>query len=258
MKIELDDSAGKQVYLNLSARPDSVTARDRSGLELGTVMQESGNGTLIYVTVPDDYVEIEIDSSSFTGKNGSLWDFYLGIGASEESGPFTASLSLPAGAVLKTTNGAVQGSGDSLLITWSAEGMNESQKANLRAGYEMKEAGNGDTSGLTILGILAAIAVVAGAYLLGIRRAPQNYQAPANDRKLEAHPVFLTLDETDREIIREIRQKGKTTQAKIYMDTHIPKATLSRRLASLEGRGIIKKSQKGSRNLVTITDIFEK
>ena len=66
------------------------------------------------------------------------------------------------------------------------------------------------------------------------------------------------MDETDKEIVREIsRQGGRTTQAHLYLHTHVPKATLSRRLVSLENKGIIQKSQKGNRNLVTLASILK-
>jgi uncharacterized membrane protein len=93
-------------------------------------------------------------------------------------------------------------------------------------------------------------------------KQPENLEAmrqPQEDKlaKLELHTVFKTLEENEKEIIRELmRQGGKTTQAHLYLYTHIPKATLSRRLASLESKGIIISSQKGVRKLISLTDVF--
>ena len=92
--------------------------------------------------------------------------------------------------------------------------------------------------------------------IIDIDKAPR---ADAKLARLESNDIFKTLDETDKELLREImRQGGKTTQAQLNLNTHIPKATLSRRLDSLEGRGLIQKSQKGIRNLVSLSDVLMK
>ncbi|MEW6036340.1 MAG: winged helix-turn-helix transcriptional regulator [Candidatus Micrarchaeota archaeon] len=246
------DSEGRRVFLNLSGPVDSIVVKDRSGLILEHQLVQEGNSTLVYATVPVDYIEFEVVSDSFTAKDGSLWDFELAFGTSERVGSFVANVSLPPGAVLKSANGAVQGGGDSLLISWKGS-MEAGQRARLKAAYELAQS----SSELEITTVAAFAAVLLAAYML-IRARAQSMKAKSaasapQMAPLESDPVFRSLDETDKEIIRLLhREGGRTTQARLYLDTHLPKATLSRRLASLEGRGLIQRSQKGNRKLVSL------
>ena len=83
--------------------------------------------------------------------------------------------------------------------------------------------------------------------------------AATAENKFETNPVFLTLDDTEKQIIREIvKAGGTTTQAQLNLNTHIPKVTLSGKLVSLENKGIVLKTQKGIRNLVSLTDTVKK
>ncbi len=255
---EFTGSEGKTVFLNLSGPVSEVTVKDRSGLVLDSTVREAGNYTLIYADVPVDFLEFRIVSSSFTAKAGPEWDFDLSLGSSENISDFNASISLPKGAVLKSTNGAVTG-GESLLIGWKAGSIDTSHKAHLRAGYELSALPPIDPfyiAGIAVIGIVLAYALARFSRKKPAAGRPA--EAPVPD-SLESNSVFKTLDETDREIVREIsRSGGKTTQSRLYLQTHVPKATLSRRMASLENRGLIRRSRKGNRNLVTLTDILGK
>jgi len=259
IKAYLPDAQGKEVYLNLSGTAESVIVKDRTGLELQSRMVQEGNSTAVYATVPFDYLQFEMVSDSFTTKQGSLWNLDFSLGTSEDISELNSSLSLPKGAILKSTNGAVQGSGDSLVILWNAQNLDPAHKAHFKASYELTP--QDDSSLLVWLGLIAALAYVAIAYFRKRRRqppVPPQGHGPEKQSTLESNDVFKTLDETDKEIIREIHaQKGKTTQAHLYLHTHVPKATLSRRLASLESRCLIRKSQKGNRNLITLADLFK-
>jgi uncharacterized membrane protein len=260
-KAEFNNSAS--AFINLSGPVDDVTVKDRSGLILEPEITVQEGRTIILSSVPFDYLEFIVISDSFTAKNGSTWDFDAGMAFSENITAFNASISLPKGAILKSTNGAVQESGDSLLISWKTDSISAGQIARLRASYELPAAKEADN---TIFVIAAAFVLILAIYFIAGRQKPSS--APEKSGKpggsgpeeaLESNPVFKTLDETDKEIIREIkREKGKTTQASIYLNTHVPKATLSRRLDSLENRGLIRKTQKGNRNLITLTDVLEK
>ena len=258
------------MYLNLSEPIKSVIVRDRSGLKLNSSIETQSNNTLIYITAPVDYLRLEITSDSFTTKEGSLWNFDFSLGMSENISNLSASLSPPKGSILKSTNGAVQGAGDSLLITWKAINITPGEKIRLKAEYELgvvypstvtqPATKNESRFPILIAALVLIILILAVAYILKSRKQPVLVQKEIGGfEKLESSNVFKTLDETDKEIVREIfRQKGKTTQSHIYLHTHIPKATLSRRLVSLTNKGMIQKSQKGHRNLVTLTDIFKK
>jgi len=242
---ELSDSQGKQIYLNLSHDVDSVVVKDRSGLQLESTVKQVGNYTLIYATVPTDYVEFDISSDSFTSKVGSDWLFDLGISSSEDVGVFNATIAFPDGTALRSTNGMVENDANSLSVTWSGTNMSRGDRAHIQAGYSVSEASD---SMLPFL-VLGAVAVILLAVFSYTR---SKHIPPAPAPPLESS-LFKALDETDKEIIREISaQKGRTTQAHLFLNTHIPKATLSRHLASLENRGLIARSQKGNRNLVTL------
>jgi len=252
---EFTDSEGKAVYLNVSGTPKSIVVKDKTSLVIDHQVKNFGNHTLIYATVPLDYLKFEIISDSFTRKEGPLWDFEMILGSSQNM-TFNGSIALPKGTVLKTTNGAVT-AGEALIISWAASNVDPQHNVRLKAGYEIEPL-PADYS----LIIFAAASIVFLAVILAyfIRSRPKEaMQAPSEmQTELESNKVFKTLDELDKEIIFEIsRNKGKTSQAALYLNTHIPKATLSRRISSLESRGIIQKSQKGNRNLITLTDILK-
>ncbi len=254
-----DNSPGREVVLNITG-PSVVVVRDRSGLVLPSRAVDSGGFTLVYATVPVDYLEYEITSDSFTGKSGGSWQFDLVIGSSENISAFNASIQLPPGSVVKSTNGAVSQDGGSLGIGWSGASLDPSKRIHLRAGYEV-ESGQWQPDP-AIAALVVAVLLVLAYFAMRLRpRKEGTPPAPVAQKPgiLEENGVFKTLDETDKEIIREIYgQGGRTTQAHIYTHTHVPKATLSRRLASLENRGIIRKSQKGNRNLVSLTELVVK
>ncbi|MFZ5500666.1 MAG: helix-turn-helix transcriptional regulator, partial [Candidatus Micrarchaeota archaeon] len=256
-------SAGQVVLLNLTGHHDDVLVSDRSGLIIEHGLEYSGDNTLITAKVPVDYLSFDISSDSLTMKEGSDWTFDLGISASQDIDAFSASLSLPKGAVLRSTNGAVQSGSDSLLISWHAEDIPENSRARMKAGYTISALEEQPDYMVLLSGGLA-ILVVIGALLVFLSRKkaadvrPAQPAEPAPRPSLEENKVFLTLSATDKEIVREIASRGgKTTQSTLNLNTHIPKATLSRRLSSLENRGILRRSQKGTRNLVSLTDIMQ-
>ncbi len=252
IKAEFSDSMEKQIHLNLSAPVDTIIVKDKTGLELGYDVEQAGGNTIISAAVPYDYLQFELWSDSLTTKTGSLWEYNFGLSASEDISSLSATISLPKGVVLKSTNGAVQAE-EALMISWSAEGVDTSHRAGMRASYELTPADEG--SSLLIILAVMAVVVVAALYYFKSRKPAE---APEKTGRFESHSLFKTLDENDKEVVREIfRQGGKTTQSHLYLHTHIPKATLSRRIVSLENRGILKKSQKGNRNLITLTDVFE-
>jgi uncharacterized membrane protein len=261
--VSLPDAAGRELVLNLTG-PSAVVVRDRSGLVLPATVEDSGNYTIVRAAVPVDYLEYDITSDAFTAKSGDSWSFDFVMGASENLSSFGSSIQFPPGAVIRSTNGAVQQDEGTLSIHWTGSGLDPSKRIHLKSGYEVPpESVQQDP--IVFMLVLAAFLVLA--YLM-VRFRPKREPLSAKPLLesiraapplIEENSVFKTLDETDKEILREISaQNGKTTQAHLYTHTHVPKATLSRRLASLENRGIIRKSHKGNRNLVTLTDIVMK
>ncbi len=259
------DAIDKEVTLCFSGELSNILVTDKSGFQIPFSIHQSNGFNCISFIVPYDYARISFESDDFTSKNGSLWDFHMRAFASENISSFNSQLTLPSGSTLQKTNGAVSSAGDSLKISWESQNINASQKLYLAAAYEITRV---EGSNIQIVLAATIIVVAAAAYFFYLRKRRAKTEpkplgteikkaVEAKESKteewLERNEVFRTLDEVDKEIVREIgRQNGKTTQAKIYLNTHIPKATLSRRLASLENRGIIKKSQKGNRNLITL------
>lgn len=257
-EIDFVDSADKQVSFCFSGNFFDAKVYDRSGLLLASNFDFEGNFTCIYFTVPEDYVKMYFDSYEFTLKDGSVWAFDMRIYSSEDIDSFYSSVLLPRSSVLTKTNGAVESSGDSLLVSWNAENITASKKIYITAGYRIVP--NEDFGGIFLFVIFIAVVIVSylsyrKKYMPESKPEPETPKSkkPKAEEWLESNEVFKTLDEVDKEIVREIaKQKGRTTQAKIYLNTHIAKATLSRRLNSLENREIIEKSQKGNRNLISL------
>lgn len=258
--------AGTQECISLSGAPDSVVVTDRSGLSLNYTLEKSGNMSVICASVPADHLNFALTSSALTSKEGGLWDFDMGLMLSDNVSAMNITLTLPQGAMLKATNGAVQEEGGMLQVVWSPQEVITGQRVHIKAQYQVRSIPT--EAGALLAPALVILVVVVAAYLLlrNRRESPAAGPAPKAQEKpgvviprLESNDVFRTLDETDKELVREIlRQGGKTTQAQLYLNTHVPKATLSRRMASLESRGLILRSQKGNRNLVSLSDVLGK
>jgi len=260
---DFSGSAGSEVMLNLSGDYDSVSVRDGSGLVLPARIENGGGSTLIFATVPVDRLEYALGSNSLSAKQGSVWSIDLSIGASENISSLAASLSLPEGAEVKGTNGAVRGSGDSVETFWSAQNIDTAHVARFRVSYATPAPADESGPDYPIMAAGGALAALVIAFLFFSLRKKKGQIAKAPPVPIAAPPpappiahsgnVIDSLDETDREIVREIISRGgKTTQAQLYLNLHIPKATLSRRMASLENRGLLIRSQKGNRKLVSI------
>lgn len=267
IKSEFSDYSGQKVYLNLSGPVESVTVNDRSGFVLDSSTQKQGNNTIISVTVPSDYLEFEIVTDSLTTKSGSLWNFNLDLGSSYNVSAISASLTLPKGALIKSSNGAVGGSADSLSIFWKTNNLDPQHRLGLKTSYELSSQESTDSNLILIaaglfvigLGVIIYYVLANNKKKTSQNQSPSSSLSPTALDPLDSNDVFKTLDEVDKQIIREIYgQKGKTTQAYLYLNTHIAKATLSRRIASLFSKGIITKSQKGNRNLITLGEMFKK
>ena len=285
IKCEFPGAEGREVNLTFSAPIDTVLVRDRSGLEINYSIYQKGNNTIISAIVPTDYLEYDLSSDSFTDKEGDLWAMDISLGSSENVSSFSGQMSFPQHTTIKSTNGAISQQGDSLAIIWQGTAVDVNHRVHLRAGYEIAETAQSDSLPL-VAGALAFFIVIALAlaYLFLSRKRAISEKAsyerdsfkpkplpehiftvqppqekPAQGGKLESNPIFKTLDGTDKEIIREIsKQGGKTTQAHLLLNTHISKATLSRRIESLANREIIVKSQKGIRNLISLSESITK
>ncbi len=293
LSFELPPNAGQNLNLSFSSKLQSIVVKDRSGLILTPQIRTGDNFTLIQISVPYDYIELEFTTDGATAKTGADWKFWLMLRSSSPVSDFSASVTLPAGAKLQTSNGAVATKGDLLSLTWTGKNLAANTLVNLRAGYAVEGQASDWLPALAAIAVIALAAFgarwalsrrqteiqpkhtakqkhapaakkhmpAAKKHVPAVSRKSMPFSAPLLQPaepakpKLEENPIFMTLNETDKEIIREISAEGgKTTQARIYMRTHIAKATLSRRLAALENRGLVRRSPKGNTNLLSLTE----
>jgi len=279
--LTLPDHAGLDATLLMQGEVDSIVVTDRSGMVLEHAASSSGGYTLISASMPVDTLVYQVRSTHQSAKSGPLWSYEMGFGSSENLSSVRATLHLPQGAVVKSTNGAVSASGDSVSLRWESGPLATGYKTVLRAGYELDDPSSQGPDPLLSIGIVLIFLLSAAVFWYLGRRAPAPIKSdPSADTPsppppaappppppepqavkasarlaIEDDPVFRTLDETDKRIVGHIAKAGgMTTQARLNLDLHIPKVTLSRRLDSLETRGIIQKSRKGIRNLVSLTD----
>lgn len=293
--VEVPEGGGRNFELAFSGGLEKIVARDRSGLVLQPLVGRRGNNMLVGIVVPVDYVEFEIESDSFTSKSGGVWKFDLALSASEALESFETMLVLPSGATVKSANGAVRAEGNAPAVVWKAADVEKDKLVDMRASYELGFVAIDYE--LVWFGIAILLAVFIIAYLaskhrheagrdmgelLGLademhkelkkaagskgdeeEKKPKKPKAAGLEEnvpkteKLKENAVFKTLDEVDKEVVREISARGgKTTQAQLYLNLHVPKATLSRRIAALANRGIVQVSRRGNRNLVSLADVW--
>lgn len=106
---------------------------------------------------------------------------------------------------------------------------------------------------LLALGLISLAGVASAIYLK--RRKVIPIQPATLQPSTNLTTVLPTLDERERKIIDELLKfGGKTTQAKLYYSTGIPKATLHRTLKELERKNIIKLVGVGKTNLVEFSE----
>ncbi len=152
------DSADRQVSFCFSGNFFDAKVYDRSGLLLASNFDFEDNFTCIYFVVPEDYAKIYLDSHEFTVKDGSVWALDMGIYSSEDIDSFYSSVLLPRGSVLTKTNGAVEFSGDSPLVSWNTENITTPKRVHMTAGYRIMPGE--DLGGIFLFLIFVAIVVV--------------------------------------------------------------------------------------------------
>lgn len=73
----------------------------------------------------------------------------------------------------------------------------------------------------------------------------------------EMQKVFETLSENERQIVNAlIKNKGKLTQAKIRIETGIPKSSLTGIIYALERKKIVNKTKYGRTNVIELSSWF--
>ncbi|MGV8085436.1 MAG: helix-turn-helix transcriptional regulator [Candidatus Bilamarchaeum sp.] len=242
--------------ISFNGQLSNIKVRDRSGLELNYTSNYANGHTTLTTTVPSDYLQIDFDSDSFTSKNGSSWLYYMELGSSLDISSLSATLLLPDNSTVYSSNGAISQKGNSLYVLWDATNVSSNKRVSMKSSY-LASPNLGLNLDLSLLAILLILVVIVFVYLQLSKKSVVVAQPTVRDNTIEQNSVFKTLDEIDRQIVLYIHSKGgQTTQADLNLNTHIPKATLSRRVASLESRGIIQKSQKGIRNIISLTSLI--
>lgn len=224
--------------------------------------------TKVSFLAPFNYAELSFSSNSQTSKNSSLWIYSSKIKASEPIAFFESSLLLPHSSRLVSTNGEVSTKDSRIIIYCSSADISHSSIINLKESHELEKSPDSSFTFDPIY-LLISIIILSVSYFFWANNSKSNEGIPSLSEpspttpktdfsKLEQNPVYKTLDEVDKQLVREIYQRGgMTTQAQLNLNTQIPKATLSRRIASLESKGILQKSQKGIRNLISLTDLIK-
>ncbi len=297
IRAELPGMAGQTVYFNFTRPLEGAELRDRSGLVLPSTLYTDGNTTQVSVVVPYDFVELQTRSDEFTSKNRLDWNVSISPQFSERLDLANATIDLPASAVVLNTTGYVfEGRDGSLDVAWHGSNINASERMRIRATYQLPVDEPNAWEKWVPLAIGGLLVLAAGiviwkrtadrrggnngigepakaAAATGMNRsqrarskrksarktAARPSPAPPSIPSIEDKPLFSTLEETDKEIVREIvAQGGRTTQAHLHLYTHVPKATLSRHLASLENRELLERVHKGNRKLVRLTGLWQK
>jgi len=265
---ELPNKSGEAFLLMLPTTPDEMTITDRYGHEVRPLPFQNGSG-LVGAVVPGDYLLFNLVSNDWTSKTGEQWVFRFNLTPIQAIGPVNMRLSLPAGSTLHGLNRQVESKGSALVLVWSASRLAPNETMRMNATWnEPLPTMSSPSSSLANWPVVAALVVLGAAALywrLKIRPSKTRPVAvktngdPAPESSpsasIRSNPLYKTLESADREIVAQIASEGgKTTQAHIYLNTHLPKATLSRHLKGLENRGLIRRSRQGLRKLVSLSE----
>jgi len=235
----------------------SIRAYDVSG-----ELQYAKEGDYIVVT-PSEKTKaysftVEYITQALTSKDTETWsvDFPISFGYSV-SNLIIASV-LPEGCSVKSlSEGAmVSTENNRVLMEWYFDRVSEERisfsymkkaqtyTSTAKASDKSTEEPQGLDGVLIIVSLLIAVAVI----ILLIRHSN-------SEKANKSQEVINALPYAERQIISALLEKGgKTTQAEIMNQTGMPKATMSRNIRSLEGKGLLKISDNGNTNLVEVGD----
>ncbi len=249
----------------------SVKAFDSGGQEIQPTVNFVNGSSYIKLLVPSGRATAEVTTDYLTSKTGNIWRFNSTSMFDTYLDSVVHTLNLPSGAVIIRTNGLVQEQWGGKAVVWRYDNQTADTLQNRFITYEIV---NSPDYGWPIIAGILAISFLTSVYMFKFKGkqqdAPPAGEKPAERKlqpgkgaapgrgSLETNPAFITLEETDKEIVRELHvQGGKTTQAHLLLRLHVPKATLSRHLASLQRRELVKRTQKGIMKLVSIAPILE-
>ena len=268
MIVNLPSSHGKGLTFNLSGQMDSLAAYDETGQKLDADVEIINGSTCVKLAIPNKYARIEMETNYLTSKTGARWTYNSTYAVDSQFDNFDGEVELPPGSFVRSTNGIQMDNGGTITVAWHYSGLDPDTLINRYVNYQIN-----DTADYTALYVAGA--ALAGSLLLlyavlmfrkgkgkeiRIVHMHQTKKPPETAKKqsFEDNIAFAAMEETDREILRELHgQGGKATQARIYQRTHVSKSSLSRHLISLENRGLVIRSKKGINTLVSLTDVLK-
>ncbi|VVB57456.1 MarR family protein [uncultured archaeon] len=271
-------NASKPFWIQLPTTPKNIRITDRNGRTLQPLFIPGRDG-LVGAPAADGPLVFDFSSNKWTAKAGGQWAFNFSVAMPNSSGPAAFHLTLPPDSLLHGANRTVYAPDQELTLEWNSPGLRPGQPFSVGVVWESSPAAGPVADWLGPLAFGALLLAAAGiGWWQGRRMAEAGTspgrtggarmagaggpQAPGADdspvskeEALHADPLYLSLSSADREIVECIgREGGQTTQARIYLNCHLPKATLSRHLKSLEARGLVRRSRHGLRNLVSLSE----
>jgi uncharacterized membrane protein len=138
-----------------------------------------------------------------------------------------------------------------------ATGTNQTFFAVVQYSFDGTNPGPSPFEPLVMIGIILLLAILVVILYVKIRRRPlhekQSVESAAPKGKASYNPETLT--ERQNQILEIIKKAGgHTTQAKLQIETKIPKASLSRNIESLVRKKIVKKERKGMTMVIYFND----
>jgi len=193
-------------------------------------------------------------TQNFTSKKGENW--LLNITLPENFSEYVYDVSFPPNAQISYMNVPknVRVETTDGIIHIIATGTNQAFFAVVQYSFDGPAMGPPPLDPILMLGIAIIIGFVLSQLYIRFRksRASESSRAAAKP-KMQYKPEAMT--ERQNQILEIIkREGGHTTQAKIQVETKIPKASLSRNIESLVRKKVIKKERKGMTMVIYFND----
>ncbi len=190
------------------------------------------------------------ETQELTSKNGTVWTFFISLIDAGELNIF-----LPENAELKVSTLAsnlapeVADYRNLILITLSGE------NPQISFDYEISEKKETPIAIYLSAGIIALLVIIIPIfYARKIKKIKNRKTEPVKRHKIKKRIDIVreTLNEREREIINRLLALKKARQSFLQKKTGIPKASFSRHIKNLEGKGIIERIGQGKNNILRI------
>ncbi|MCS4541960.1 MAG: winged helix-turn-helix transcriptional regulator [Euryarchaeota archaeon] len=233
--------------LSLPYKTDNLEVFDAEG-----TLPYTKNKTILVFTPRANETYISFSTDALTSKSGSIWVLNFTSPTLFEMLEINVYLS---NAILRSsesypkTEPFVEPFNNQIKISWLVFAPDE---LDFTIKYQLKTAEVYKNQWLMLLGtILILIGAISGIIYLKRRKMLPKSQLQVIPPALKV--ILPTLDEKERKIIEELlKAGGKTTQAKLFHLTGLPKSSLHRILKELENKNLIKITEIGKTNLVEL------